>query len=279
MIKSRIDQIQTVLRKGMFRGLHAVGHRSGRVIRDLHYGREPEQKLDIYLPPDHRRGVQLVFFHGGSWSSGHKDEYAFLGSALAAFGISCAVVGYRLFPLVRYPAFVEDAAHAVAWLQQNGDRYGFDAGPLYLMGHSAGAHIACLLALDERYRRIAQLDDKAIRGVIALSGVYRFRPENSPLHSAIFESAAPDFEVVKPINYVGASQVPLLLLHGSNDTTVKYHTAQRMYEAAVAAGQKVSLHAQPGYGHVRPLFDFLPFMPNHQKTMALLLAFMAGQAT
>src|SRR3990167_2214244 len=274
MINTSLEKLQSALRKGMFNGMKTIGHRPGRVIRDLHYGREPEQMLDIYLPTGDDRGAQLVFFHGGSWRSGHKDEYAFLGSALAAFGIRCAVVGYRLFPQVRYPAFVEDAAHAVAWLQREGSRYGFSAGPLFLMGHSAGAHIACLLALDERYRTLAHLDAASIRGVIGLSGVYRFRPENSELHSAIFASAGPDFETVKPINYVGPNQVQLLMLHGSKDTMVGYKTAQRMYEAAVAAGQKASLHAQKGYGHVRPLFDFLPFMPNHQKTMALLLAFM-----
>lgn len=274
MINTSLEKLQSALRKGMFNGMKTLGHRPGRVIHDLHYGREPEQKLDIYLPAGDDRGAQLVFFHGGSWRSGHKDEYAFLGSALAAFGIRCAVVGYRLFPQVRYPAFVEDAAHAVAWLQREGSRYGFSPGPLFLMGHSAGAHIACLLALDERYRTLAHLDAASIRGVIGLSGVYRFRPENSELHSAIFASAGPDFETVKPINYVGPNQVPLLMLHGSKDTMVGYKTAQRMYEAAVAAGQKASLHAQKGYGHVRPLFDFLPFMPNHQKTMALLLAFM-----
>ena len=276
MIESSLDKVKTAIRKGVFTGLKWSGHRPGRVVRDLHYGREPEQKLDIYLPEGDYRGAHLVFFHGGSWSSGHKDEYAFLGSALAAFGVSCAVVGYRLFPQVRYPVFVEDAAHAVAWLQREGCRYGFADGPLYLMGHSAGAHIACLLAMDERYRDMAHLDMEKVRGVIGLSGAYRFRPETSPVYSEIFAVAAPDYETIKPINYVGAHQVPLLLLHGSEDTTVGVKVAQRMFEAATEAGQKVHLHIQPGYGHVRPLFDFLPFMPNHQKTMAVLLAFMSG---
>ena len=173
--------------------------------------------------------------------------------------------------------FVEDAAHAVAWLQREGARYGFSGGPLYLMGHSAGAHIACLLAMDERYRTLAHLDISQVRGVIGLSGAYRFRPETSPVYSQIFATAAPDYEEVKPINYVGPQHVPLLLLHGSDDDTVGVKVAQRMYEAAIGAGQKANLHIQPGYGHVRPLFDFLPFMPNHQKTMAVLLAFMAEE--
>ncbi len=277
MENRNIESFKTFLRKGMFNSMRVVGHRPGRVIRNLHYGRDPAQKLDIYLPAQHHRGAHLVFFHGGSWQSGHKDEYAFLGSALAAFGISCAVVGYRLYPQVRYPVFVEDAAHAVAWLQREGSRYGYAAGPLYLMGHSAGAHIACLLALDERYREMARLDMDQVLGVIGLAGVYRFRPETDPVFADIFSAAAPEFEAAKPINYVGESKVPLLLLHGTHDTLVELKTAQHMYEAASGAGQKVQLHVQHGYGHVRPLFDFLPFMPNHQKTMALLLSFMAGE--
>lgn len=272
-----IHYVQKNLRKGFFQGLKQFGCRPGQVVRDLHYGVAPEQKLDLYLPASGQRDIRLVFFHGGSWRSGHKDEYAFLGSALAAFGIGCAVVGYRLYPQVRYPAFVEDAAHAVAWLQREGARHGFGDGPLYLMGHSAGAHIACLLALDDRYRERAQLDQAHIHGVIGLSGVYRFRPENDPLHAQIFAPAGPDFEAAKPINYVGEHKVPLLLLHGSKDDVVVPKTAQRMFEAATGAGQKVQLYIQPGYGHVRPLFDFLPFMPNHQKTMNMLLNFMAGE--
>ena len=271
------NSVKNILRKGMFNGLRLVGHRPGKVIRDLHYGREPQQKLDIYLPAERHRGAHLVFFHGGSWRSGHKDEYAFLGSALAAFGISCAVVGYRLYPEVRYPVFIEDAAHAVAWLQREGSRYGYASGPLYLMGHSAGAHIACLLALDERYRHMAQLDMERILGVIGMSGVYRFRPEKNPLYADIFAPAAPEFAGVKPIDFVGEAKVPLLLLHGSDDEMVGIRNAQNMFEAASGAGQKVQLHIQQGYGHTRPLFDFLPFMPNHQKTMALLLAFMSGE--
>lgn len=270
------ETLQTVLRKSLFSGMKWAGHRPGRVIRNLHYGRESRQQLDIYLAAGQFRGPHLVFFHGGGWTSGHKNEYAFIGNALSAFGVNCAVVGYRLYPRVRYPAFVEDAALAVGWLQREGARYGFGNGPLYLMGHSAGGHIACLLALDERYRQLTQLDMERIGGVIGLAGAYRFRPENDPVHSQIFAAAGPDFASAKPVHHVARDKAPLLLLHGSNDATVPLRTAQRMFDAASAVGQPVQLHVQSGYGHVRPLFDFLPFMPNHQKTMALLLSFMAN---
>ena len=275
MIKSSLDKLQSKLRKPVMTSLAWAGHRPGKVIKDLQYGREPGQALDIYLPSDGHRGNQLVFIHGGSWNSGSKEEYAYLGSAMAAFGVACAVVGYRLFPQVRYPGFVEDIAHATAWLRRDGLRYGFTDGPVFLMGHSAGAHIASLVALDPRYREAANLGPDAVAGVIGLAGVYRFRPETSPLYEDIFAIAEPGYESVKPINYVGESQVPILMLHGEEDDVIGIKNARQMEQAASNAGHRVKLHPQPGYGHIKPIFDFLPFMPNHQKTMALLLSFMS----
>lgn len=276
MIKQSLNRVQTSVRKGLFHGLRWAGLRPGKVIQDLHYGREPGQALDIYLPRENDRGTQMVFLHGGGWHSGSKDEYAYLGSAMAAYGVSCAVVGYRLYPQVRYPVFIEDVSHAIAWLRREGPRYGFGSAPLYLMGHSAGAHIACMVALDERYRELAHLDANSIAGIIGLSGVYRFRPEVSPVYSDIFSTAEPGFESVKPINYVGENKVPILMLHGDQDKVIGARNAQQMLQAAQQVGQKVQLHLQEGYGHIRPIFDFLPFMPNHQKTMSMLLSFMSS---
>ncbi len=276
MIKKRLEQVQAGVRKGVFAGLKLAGHKPGKAIKNLHYGREAGQVLDIFLPKEGFRGTQVVFLHGGGWRSGSKDEYAYLGAAMAAYGITCAVVGYRLYPEVRYPLFVEDVAHAVSWLRRDGLRYGFADAPIYLMGHSAGAHIACLMALDERYRALAMLDETSVAGVIGLSGVYRFRPETSPVYSDIFSSAEPGFESVKPINYVGDKKVPILMLHGDKDGVIGIKNAQQMLQAAASVGQKAVLHPLPGYGHVRPIFDFLPFMPNHQRTMSVLLSFMSG---
>jgi len=278
MIKASLERVQRQVRKGVFTGLRWAGHRSGKTVRNLPYGRAPEQVLDLYLPADGDRGTQVVFIHGGGWRSGSKDEYAYLGAALAAFGITCAVVGYRLYPEVRYPVFVEDVAHAIGWLRNEGGRYGFGAGPLYLMGHSAGAHMACMVALDEHYRQLARLDADSVAGIIGLSGVYRLRPEAGSVYADIFAAAAPGFEAVSPVSFVGKNQVPLLLLHGDQDRVVDIGNARHMLEAATSAGHLAELHAQPGYGHARPIFDFLPFMPSHQRTMSLLLAFMSGHA-
>lgn len=271
-----LNTARETVRKSLFAGLQLAGHRPGKVIRNLHYGREPDQALDIYLPREGHRGTQMVFLHGGGWHFGCKDEYGYLGAAMAAYGIACAVVGYRLYPKVRYPLFVEDVAHALSWLRRDGLRYGFADAPFYLMGHSAGAHIASMVALDERYRDLAHLHPDSVAGIIGLSGVYRFRPETSPVYADIFSMAEGDYEIVKPINYVGENKVPILMLHGDQDRVIGICNAQQMLQAARAAGHHAQLHTQKGYGHVRPIFDFLPFMPNHQRTMSVLLSFMSA---
>ncbi|MDY6920416.1 MAG: alpha/beta hydrolase [Pseudomonadota bacterium] len=274
MIKTGFEQVRSGLRRGLFQGLERAGHRPGKTIPGLNYGDAAEQALDLYLPADGPCRARVMFIHGGAWHSGHRSEYAFLGAALAAHRVACAVVGYRLYPQVRYPAFVHDVAQAVVWLQREGHWFGLPPGPLYLMGHSAGAHIACLVALNPQFRPPEPVPDQTLAGVIGIAGVYRFRPETSPLYSQIFAPAAPDFTAVKPIHFVGRYPLPLLLLHGDKDRVIAARNARQMVAAADAAGQEAELQVLKGYGHIRPLFDFLPFIPNHQRTMATLLSFM-----
>ena len=282
MLKYNLQRIRAGIQKGVFAGARFVGHRPGQVIKHLSYGKESGQFLDLYLPRqgDNSAGnnVRLIFIHGGAWKSGNKDEYAYLGATMAAYGIACAVVGYRLYPEVRYPVFVEDVAHAIRWLHQNGKRFGFPEGPTYLMGHSAGAHIACLVAMDERFHQLADKALEKVAGIVGLSGVYRFFPETSELYKDIFSLAQPDYEMAKPINYVGEGKVPILMFHGDQDDIIGIVNAEQMREAAEEKGQQAHLHLQRGYGHIRPIFDFVPFMPNHKKTMTILLEFLLKES-
>lgn len=277
MMKQNMKKLRARIQKGVFAGAQFVGHRPGQRIKHLQYGTEPGQFLDLYLPKESNNDIQLIFIHGGAWRSGNKNEYVYLGSTMAAYGIACAVVGYRLYPEVRYPVFVEDVAHAIRWLHHEGGQYGFPEGPTFLMGHSAGAHIACLVALDERFQALADMALEKVAGIIGLSGVYRFHPETSELYSDIFRQAEPDFEMAKPINYVGEGKVPILMLHGEQDDIIGIGNAKQMMEAAKQRGQQAQLHSQPGYGHIRPIFDFVPFMPNHRKTMSILMEFLMNR--
>ena len=122
------------------------------IRRDVAYGTLPRQKLDIYRP---KAGAVprpvVVFFYGGSWDSGSRDGYLFVGEALASRGFVAVVPDYRVHPEVVFPTFLEDAAAAVAWAKRNAGDIGGDPSRVFVMGHSAGAHIAAMVALDPRY--------------------------------------------------------------------------------------------------------------------------------
>src|ERR1700760_1252389 len=125
--------------------LNLVAPRGYHVVRDLAYGADPRQKLDLYVP-DKLAGPApvLLFFYGGSWTGGSKARYFAFGQAFASKGIITAGADYRLFPQVPSPAFVEDGAHAFAWLHTHAGKYGGDTSRLFLAGHSAGAYIAVM---------------------------------------------------------------------------------------------------------------------------------------
>ena len=114
----------------------------------------------------------LLFVHGGSWRTGDRGIYKALGERFARAGIGVAIPSYRLMPQNPHPAQIEDVASAFAWVYRNIAQFGGDASRIYASGHSAGAHLVSLLALDEKYLRKFDLERKSIAGVIAMSGVY-----------------------------------------------------------------------------------------------------------
>ena len=122
----------------------------------------------------------VVFWHGGGWNSGDKAEYRFVGAALAESGYAAVLPNYRHYPQVLMPGFMEDAAHAALWAAEHACALGADPNRVYLMGHSAGAHLAALLTLDTRYFAATGRPAPRIAGVIGLSGPYDFLPLLEP---------------------------------------------------------------------------------------------------
>ena len=155
-----------------------------RRIADLAYGDSPRQKLDVYLPQQAVAekllapggAPMVVFFYGGSWSNGDRADYRFVGEALASQGIVTVVADYRLSPEARYPVFVEDSALAVRWAFDNAQKYGADPTRVFVMGHSAGAYNAAMLALDRRWLGAVGLSPAKLAGWIGLAGPYDFLP-------------------------------------------------------------------------------------------------------
>lgn len=216
---------------------------------DLAYGPLPRQTLDVYRPREAASGAPVVvFFHGGSWQGGDKGDYRFVGQVLTSQGVAVVVPEYRVYPRVRFPAFVEDGAAAVRWVQRNAARFGGDADRIYLMGHSAGAHIAALLALDGSYLEAAGADRRQIRGVIALAGPYDFLPFRDVTIRELF-GPPEGWPATQPINFVDGTQPPMLLLHGKNDRVVLPENTTRLAQRIRCRGGSVREILYPGIGH------------------------------
>jgi arylformamidase len=142
------------------------------LTRDVLYGADPLlQSLDVYRPLHAGEALPvLIFLHGGGWSGGDKGRDPTRGVFFARAGIIYITANYRLSPAVRHPAHAEDVARAVAWVRQHIARYGGDRSSVYLMGHSAGAHLAALVASAPKYLERVGVPSEIVRGAILLDG-------------------------------------------------------------------------------------------------------------
>lgn len=194
---------------------------AGETVRDLVYADHARGKLDIYgAAGEGAEKKPVIFFvYGGSWQSGDKDDYSFVGRALAARGYIVIIADYRLVPEVGYPVFVEDGAAALAWTYRNIERYGGDPAMLFVSGHSAGAYNAVMLAMEPQFLRKEGLERSIIGAVVALSGPYDFLPLDDDATIAAF-SDAEDLQATQPVNLPVRDMPPMLLLHGEKDTLV-----------------------------------------------------------
>ena len=219
---------------------------SRRVAKGLAYGPDPRQKLDVYAPVGGGRDLPVVvFFYGGAWDSGRRQDYGFAGRALAARGYVVVVPDYRLVPEVHFPDFLRDCAQAVRWARREAGRYGGDGGRVVLAGHSAGAYNAAMLALDPRW---LGADRAAVRGLVALAGPFDFLPLDDPASIATF-SRWPRLAETQPITFAGAGAPPALLLHGADDERVRPRNSQRLKAALDRAGTRAVLKLYPAMTH------------------------------
>lgn len=242
--------------------------RSGYEIRqDIAYGEGPRRTLDLYVPDQVRPGSPLVvFIYGGNWDSGAKSDYHFVGQALASRGYLTAIPDYRLYPEVRFPGFVEDAAASVAWLAERQAAEGEDDRPIVLVGHSAGAQIAMLLALDRRYLAAAGAPVcSTIAAGIGLAGPYDFLPLKEERYKRIFPE--PVRAASQPIAFVDGRAPPLLLAVGDADRTVDPGNTARLTARIEAEGGEATTITYPDIGHAeligtlaRPLRNRAPLL-------------------
>jgi acetyl esterase/lipase len=244
---------------------------------DLAYGEGPRRTLDVYTPRRPNPGAPVVvFFYGGSWDSGTKGFYRFVGAALASRGVVAVIPDYRVYPQVNYPGFVEDGAQAVKWTRQHAADYGADPDKLVLMGHSAGAHIAALLAYDRRWLNAVGMDpDRDIRAMVGLSGPYDFLPLHSERLKIIFgdEESRQD---AQPINHVDGRGPPGFFGAGDADTTVDPRNSSRLASRINQMGGHAEVKIYPGVDHPGTISAFLPIFRHRAATLADSMAFITA---
>ena len=224
-----------------------------RRIADQPYGKDPRQRLDVFLPASVGNWPIVMFFYGGSWNGGSRETYRFVGEALAARGCLVVIPDYRVYPQVRYPVFLEDCAAATGWTMRNLARLGGDPARLMLSGHSAGAYNAAMLALDSRW-----LDSPAARGAsgrlrpaawIGLAGPYDFLPTGNPDVKPVFFH--PNYPLgTQPVDYAAAGCPPCFLAAADDDAVVDPDRNTGQLAAKLRnSGVEVEEHRYDGVGH------------------------------
>lgn len=218
---------------GIFNFLQAGGFRPD--IADMPYGDHSRQTLDVYLPAVGAvRAPLLVWFYGGAWDSGEKTHYGFVARRFTGMGYAVAIPNYRVVPEVQFPAFVEDAAAALARLATYAERSErLSPGPMLLAGHSAGAYIAVQVIADPTYLAAQNLSTDRVAGIIGLAGPYDFHPYDVEASQAAFGTAPASAS--QPVKQDLKHMPPLLLITGDNDTTVRPLNSVRLAEAAPRA--------------------------------------------
>jgi len=230
--------------KSLLSALVADGNVS--IERDIAFGRHSRHKLDIYRPREGKSGAVILFLYGGGWHSGDRSTYGFAGAALASRGFTVVVSDYRLYPEVEFPSFVDDAAKAYAYTARNVS----NGRPVYVMGHSAGAHMAAMISLDEKYLKAEGANLPKPAGLIGLAGPYSFDPTTWPTTKHMFTKVKTNADVARPVTFVSKNAPPALLMHGLDDTVVKLWNLDAMSEAYKKAGVPVRQKRLKGFGHV-----------------------------
>ncbi|MGZ9098802.1 MAG: alpha/beta hydrolase [Brevundimonas sp.] len=258
--------------------LNALGPRDRgvrRVARDLPYGDDPRHRLDIHAPtgPADRPWPVLVFFYGGGWDSGRRGQYAWAAQALAARGFVVATPDYRIVPGVEFPAFIEDAAAATAHVAGIAGDHGGDPDRLGVIGHSAGAHLALMIALDRRYMAATGAAPDLIKAAAGLAGPYDFLPFDVPASVNAF-GRAPDPTLTQPVTFARADAPPLWLGHGTEDVVVHAEDTTILCDRMATVGGRCEAKLYPGLNHADLIATFSPLFRKKAPVLDDVTAFL-----
>ena len=246
-----------------------------RRTQDLAYGPDARQRLDVYQPAAiTQHAPMVVFFYGGSWSSGERADYRFVGEALASSGIVAVVADYRLSPAFRYPAFVQDGAGALRWAFDHAADYGADPARIFVMGHSAGAYNAAMLALDARWLAAVGLTPARLAGWIGLAGPYDFLPIGDAQTQVAFNWPNTPADS-QPLTHASSASPPALLLAPLHDRVVNpQRSTVALAERLRRRGVRVESALFDGVSHVTLMASMAQVFRGQAPVLARVIDFV-----
>ncbi|MEO6076126.1 MAG: alpha/beta hydrolase [Dokdonella sp.] len=243
----------------LFTGLNALSP-DGELVeaRGITFDRSLDLKLDIYRPKNASNAPVVVFYYGGRWEFGKRADYRWFGEALARNGFVAILPDYRKYPQVKFDGFMTDAANALAWSFQHAAEYGGDSDQLFVMGHSAGAHLALMLATNAQWMAPHQIATTRLAGAVGLAGPYNFLPLKEDDLIDMFGRTPDEQARTQPINFVDGDEPPMLLLHGSADSTVWPKNSTTLAQAVNAKGGRAEIIMYPDVTHSGILLSVSP---------------------
>jgi arylformamidase len=235
--------------------LSAAAYARLRCRRDLRYGPDPKETLDLFVPAGRARAT-FVFVHGGYWRALDKADYAFVAGPFVDAGIAVAVVNYDLCPTVSIAAIVDECRRAIGWVAREGGAHGASPDRIVVGGHSAGGHIAAMmLATDWAAQGLAR---DPLTGAVSLSGIHDLAPMVLFSFNADFGLDAAEAAGLSPVNLAPSSRAPLLVAVGADETSEFLRQARLMWDAWPAnrpPGSSGPL-AIPGRHHFSVVTDY-----------------------
>ena len=238
----------------------------------LAYGLKARNRLDLYRTKNPKKQKPLiVFVHGGSWQHGNKRDYLFIGETFAREGFDVAVINYQLAPENIFPAFVDDLAQAIHYLNQNKVKLNISTDNMILMGHSAGAFNVMSVVYSAQSQNFKYKDQ--IKAIVGLAGPYHFDYVGDPLSEHAFDQKI-SYQQVMPYYFIEPNHIKHYLLVAEQDQVVERKNTLDLDIALRQKGNHSHIAVIPKTGHITIVATLASLMSHYFKTKRTILHFL-----
>ncbi len=238
----------------------------------LAYGLKARNRLDLYRTKNPKKQKPLiVFVHGGSWQHGNKRDYLFIGETFAREGYDVAVINYQFAPENIFPAFVDDLAQAIHYLNQNKVKLNISTDNMILMGHSAGAFNVMSVVYSAQSQNFKYKDQ--IKAIVGLAGPYHFDYVGDPLSEHAFDHKI-SYQQVMPYYFIEPNQIKHYLLVAEQDQVVERKNTLDLDIALRQKGNHSHIAVIPKTGHITIVATLASLMSHYFKTKRTILHFL-----